>query len=395
MRTGTPRDGAHDLTKCDQLLSKIQVHPTEPEIRSCRATLLEAQGNLWRAFEIRKELAQDPACSEIYRRMFWNTYLNLATRATRRLSGEEDRFLANLTTRQRALALMCSESEFAKCLSDLANRLDDLGEWDDALSITETSKIHFVIAGSDSAYMATTLHNLSIRLRHARRAKDALDNANEAVQMQKALSSHDPAASYKLGLAAFLANLSHCQVQAEREDAASQSAEEALRILQGEEFDKSSMEYRDCKAFSLAARWNVENAQVLHGIDHGMAETAKLEKALQTARDRVDLRRDLAKLDPIKYAPDCVIALNDLSTALLSRGDLGDYEEVCGVSRDADAMAKICPQARHLADVVREGLVTGTNNCHLPHGDILIKESPFPLMEAIAPFAFEDKEGGV
>ena len=92
---------------------------------------------------------------------------------------------------------MRSESEFAKCLSDLANRLDDLGEWDDALSITETSKIHFVNADRDSADMATTLYNLSIRLRGACRTKDALDNANEAVQMHNALASKDPAASDK------------------------------------------------------------------------------------------------------------------------------------------------------------------------------------------------------
>ena len=125
-----------------------------------------------------------------------------------------------------------------------------------------------VTSERDSAQRACYLHNLANRLSDVGRSGEALEAAEEAVGLRRALVEASPAA-YTPDLAASLNNL--------------------VSILSG------------------LGRWG---------------------EALEVAQEAVDLYRDLAQASPAAYTPDLVRSLNNLANIL---SEEGQYEEAFNV----------------------------------------------------------------
>ncbi|KAJ3478000.1 hypothetical protein NLI96_g10066 [Meripilus lineatus] len=347
---------ANDLVKSENLLLSLpESIRGSPEIQNSYATMLEAKGTLdalEKAVTIRDSLPRPH--SDMYHRILVNTRLNLATLRVRLRFSRKYDALSNITTHSRSVALM-EDEEFAKCLSNLGNRLHSLDEWKDALEVAKESVTVFRRIYPDplavDADMATALNNFSNRLRGAGQLEDALHEMEEAVRMRRTLCHGDDLTEVWSDLAISLGNLSECQRRLGDVEGAHLSAKEAVQIHRSKGSDSSQG-----PSAELAS-----NLLMLSIVQQSLG---RIEDALVTIQECIEMQEVLAEQDAMQI-PALANTLNSLYVRL---SDLGRHDEALVAIQRAVSMREVLAHDRPAA--FNQYLATSLNNLYVCLSDL-------------------------
>ncbi len=215
------------------------------------------------------------------------------------------------------------EPDLAMSLNNLANRLSELGQREEALSVArEAVDIYRRLAEANpeahEPYLAGSLNNLANRLSELGQREEALPVAREAVDIYRRLAEANPEA-HEPYLAGSLNNLAnHLSELGQREEALS-VAREAVDI-------------RRRLAEANPEAHEPDLARSLNNLATFLSELGQREEALPVAREAVDIYRRLAEANPEAYEPDLAASLNNLATFL---SEMGQREEALPVAREA------------------------------------------------------------
>ena len=208
-----------------------------------------------------------------------------------------------------------SESERARTLVDLSNRLGDLGRPEEALDVIEQAAGIYgqLAADRPDAYLpnlATSLNNQSNRLADLGRLEEALDVIEQAVTIRRQLAADQPDA-YLPNLATSLNNQSNRLADLGR-------LEEALDVIE------QAVTIRRQLAADQPDAFLPDLAMSLNNQSNRLGDLGRLEEALDAIEQAVTIRRQLAADRPDAFLPDLAMSLNNQSNQL---GDLGRPEE--------------------------------------------------------------------
>ena len=221
-----------------------------------------------------------------------------------------------------------SRARYAGAVNNLAVRLADVGRREEALDAAQQAVDLYrdLASASPAAYLpdlAAAVNNLALRLADMGRREEALAAAEEAVAIRRDLADANPAA-YLPDLAAAVNNLANQQAGAGRREEALDAAQEAVRL------------YRDLASASPAA-YLPDLAGSVNNLANHLAGVGRREEALAAAEEAVAIRRDLADANPAAYLPSLAGSVNNLATHL---ADAGRTEEALAAAEEAVAIRR-------------------------------------------------------
>ena len=233
-------------------------------------------------------------------------------------------------------------TQVAGKLSDLGD-LGELGALEHALPSLTTELRTFaylvtkaalqVLPAKDLANRSRLLNHLANRLSDIGQSHAALQPAQEAVNLNRALVERNRDA-FLPALAGSLSNLSIRLGQlGHRDDEALEPAKEAVSLHR-------ELEERNRDFFVPAL------ATALNNLALRLHEVGQIDEALQASQETVKLRRELVEKNRIAFLPDLGSSLNNLSIMLSNFGQRGAalepareaadlYRELVGKNRDA------------------------------------------------------------
>ena len=247
-------------------------------------------------------------------------------------------------------------AELARALSNLGNRLGDVGRRAEALAAAEEAvAIRRQLAEDSPAAhlsdLAALLTNLGLSLAQAGRRAEALAAVEEAVAIRRQLAEDSPAAHLP-DLALSLNNLGVRLAEAGRQAEALAAADEAVAI------------YRQLAEASSAA--HLPNlAASLSNLGSRLGDAGRRAEALAAADEAVAIRRQLAEDSPAAHLPDLAGSLSNLGLRLAEAG------------RRAEALA-----AEEEAVAIRRQLAEASPAAHLPDLAISLTNLGVHLAEA-------------
>ena len=241
----------------------------------------------------------------------------------------------------------------AMSLNSLANRLSELGRREEALAAAqEAAAIYRALAEArPDAFrpdLATSVNNLGNVLSALGRREEALAAAEEAVEIRRALAEARPDA-FRPDLATSVNNLGNVLSALGRREEALAAAEEAAAI------------YR-ALAEARPDAFRPDLAMSVNNLASFLSELGRREEALAAAEEAVEIRRALAEARPDAFRPDLAASVNNLAGFL---SDIGRREEALAAAEEAAAIYRALAEAR--PDAFRPDLVSalGTiTNCY-------------------------------
>ena len=262
------------------------------------------------------------------------------SRPARGAADTADRFRGALPVWQRPLAVTVTSlaadglrarasddpnylPDLARGLSNLANRLSEAGQREQALETAREAVTHYRQLAQDdpAAYLpdlAGSLNNLANRLSEAGQREQALETAREAVTHYRQLAQDDPAAHLP-DLAGSLNNLASFLSQVGQREQALETAREAVT------------HYRQLAQDSPAAHLP-DLATSLNNLASILSQVGQREQALETAREAVTHYRQLAQDSPAAHLPDLATSLHNLAGFL---SQVGQREQALETAREA------------------------------------------------------------
>ncbi|MGI4954572.1 MAG: tetratricopeptide repeat protein [Janthinobacterium lividum] len=195
----------------------------------------------------------------------------------------------------------------ATALNNLANRLDDLGRWDEALEAAqEAVKLRRALVAVRPDVFApslvSSLNVLATSLGSLGCWDAALAAAQEAVSLSRVLASTHPE-TFTRSLAMSLSNLANRLGDFDRREEALEAAREAVGLC------------RDLVAASLDA-FTPKLAMSVSNLAARLNDLGHRAEALEAAQEAVGLLRTLAAARPDAFRPNLAVALNNLSNML-------------------------------------------------------------------------------
>ena len=233
-------------------------------------------------------------------------------------------------------------------LSNLANRLSELGRREEALTVAEEAVALYrrLALAAPQAFVpdqAMSLSNLANRLSELGRREEALTVAEEAVALYRRLALAAPQA-FVPDQARSLNNLASFLSELGRREEALAAAEEAVGL------------YRQLA--DAANQAFVPNlATSLNNLAIFRSELGRREEALAGAEEAVALYRQLVETTPQAFVPDLAMSLSNLANRL---SELGRREEALTVAEEAVALYRRLAEAANQAFV--PNLATSLNN---------------------------------
>jgi len=226
----------------------------------------------------------------------------------------------------------CDPAQRAYYLHKLANRLSGLGRSGEALEAAqEAVRLRRALAqGSPEAYtpdLAGSLNNLANILSALGCRGEALEAAQEAVELYRALVQGSPEA-YTPDLAMSLNNLANRLSDVGRSGEALEAAQEAVEL------------YRVLVQGSPEA-YTPDLAMSLNSLANILSRLGRLSRALEAAQEAVRLRRALVQGSPEAYTPDLAGSLNNLANIL---SDVGRSGEALEAAQEAVELFRVLVQ---------------------------------------------------
>ncbi|WP_321917451.1 MULTISPECIES: tetratricopeptide repeat protein [Paraburkholderia] len=154
--------------------------------------------------------------------------------------------------------------------------------------------------------LAMSLNSLATRLSELGRRESALPVAQEAVALYRALDVEQPDA-FRAGLAMSVNNLANRLAELEMREPALQFAREAADKYRALDVDRPDV-------------FRPDLAMALNNLSNRLAESGEFEPAWERAREAVNIRRTLAAELPDEFRPDLAISLHTLSNRLAELG---------------------------------------------------------------------------
>jgi tetratricopeptide (TPR) repeat protein len=218
-------------------------------------------------------------------------------------------------------------------LNNLANRLGDLGQREEALATAQQAADRYrqLIASQPDLLpaLATALANVSGRLSDLNQRDAAYQSAVEAVDLYRALARERPS-QFTDHLASALSNLGNRLGDLGRREEALQAISEAVDLRRSTEaFDHEEA------AADLAVYLN-NLAGHLVALDRG-------DEALATIREAVGIYRRLGSAGPDAFMPDLAMSLSNLAVALARAGQ---KEPARSAAEEAVSYYRILASAR-------------------------------------------------
>ena len=225
-------------------------------------------------------------------------------------------------------------SERARHLADLSNRLGDLGRREEALAAIEqavTIRRQLAQAHPDAFLpdLAASLNNQSGRLTELGRREEALAAIEQAVTIYRQLAQARPDAFLPY-LARSLNNQSVRLGDLGRREEALAAIEQAVTIRR-----QLAQAHPDAFLPDLAGSLNNQSNR--------LAELGRREEALDAIEQAVTICRQLAQARPDAFLPYLAGSLNNQSVRL---GDLGRREEALAAIEEAVTIRRQLAQAR-------------------------------------------------
>ena len=244
------------------------------------------------------------------------------TLALRERALEVDEMLA-AALRQRPGVDEDAQQARAVVLSNLGNRLGDLGRREEALRAAEEAvQVHrqLVMQHPDvfRPDLAMSLNNLGNRLSDLGRHEEALQATVEAVHIRRQLAAQRPDV-FRPDLATSLNNLGNILSKLGRRDDALHATDEAVHI-----FRQLAAERPDSFLPRLAGS--------LSNLGNRLSDLERREEALQATHEAAQLYRQLAAQHPDAFLPALATSLNNLGIKLR---DLGRPEEALQANEEA------------------------------------------------------------
>ena len=211
----------------------------------------------------------------------------------------------------------------AMSLNNLANRLSALGRSEEALQAAQDAvDIRRNLAAQRfdvfRPRLSSSLNNLATKLSDLGRREEALLAAREAVDIRRDLAAQRPD-SFQSDLAMSLINLASTLSDLGHREEALQAVRDAVEI------------YRDLEVQRPEAL-RPTLAVALYNLATALAALGRFEEALQAAQETLDIIRDLAAQRPDAFRPDLAKSLNNLSNRLSA---LGQREAALQAAEDA------------------------------------------------------------
>ena len=224
---------------------------------------------------------------------------------------------------ERLLENADDPAQCAVLAGNLASRLSDLGQREEALAVAEEAVGIYrdLAAARPEAFLpnlAAALNTLAITLIYLARREEAVAAAWESVRLRRDLAAARPEA-FLPHLAASLNNLVNMLSELGRREEAVAMAEEAVKI------------YRDL-AVARPEAFLPHLAASLNNLANILSDLGRREEALAVADKAVGLRRDLAAAQPEVFLTDLAASLNNLAIRL---SDLKRHEEALAVADEA------------------------------------------------------------
>jgi tetratricopeptide (TPR) repeat protein len=220
-------------------------------------------------------------------------------------------FLANFYRARLARTLREEPEERARVLNNLGLALSEMGRREEALQAAqEAVEIRRRLAAQHpDAFLpdlAGSLLNLGKALSEMGRRAEALQAAQEAVEIRRRLAAQHPDA-FLPDLAASLNNLGAMLSEMGRREEALQAAQEAVEIRR-----RLAAQHPDA--------FLPDMAMSLANLGNRLSEMGRRAEALQATQEAVDLYRRLAAQHPDAFLPDMAMSLHNLGAMLSEMG---------------------------------------------------------------------------
>jgi tetratricopeptide (TPR) repeat protein/S1-C subfamily serine protease len=214
-------------------------------------------------------------------------------------------------------------SDLAGWLNNLANRLSETGERQQALDAAQEAVTHYRQLAQDNPAtylpdLASSLNNLAKILSDVGEQQQAQEVAQEAVTIRRQLAQASPA-TYLPDLAMTLTNLARSFGYLGEWQQALDTAQEAVT------------HYRQLAQASAAA-YLPYLATSLNNLASHLSDVGEWQQALEVAQEAVTIRRQLAQDNPAAYLPDLATSLNNLASHL---SETGERQQALEVAQEA------------------------------------------------------------
>jgi tetratricopeptide (TPR) repeat protein len=224
--------------------------------------------------------------------------------------------------------------DLATILNNVAVMLSALGRREEAFAAVReavdiTRRLAETRPDAFLPILAGSLNNLGIRLSDLGRHEPALAASQEAVGLYRRLAHTRPDA-FLPDLSMSMTNLGICLSNLGRREQALAARQEATDITR-----RLAQGRPDAFLPDLAMR--------LNSLGNGLAALGRREEALAASHEAIDIYRRLAQTRPDAFLPDLAGNLTNLSLRL---SDLGRHEEALAASREAVHMHRRLAQTR-------------------------------------------------
>ena len=228
--------------------------------------------------------------------------------------------MATTVLRSRALKVVqqclkldqAKEEQFqAQLLNALAIRLSELGRRQEALENAQQAveirrKLEKANPDAFLPDLAMSLNTLANRLSELGRRQEALENAQQAVETYRKLAEANPDA-FLPNFAASLNNLATFNSELGRRQEALENAQQAVEI-------RRKLAEANPDAFLPGLATSLNNLATFN------SELGRRQEALENAQQAVEIRRKLADANPDAFLPDLAMSLNNLAIQLSELG---------------------------------------------------------------------------
>ena len=222
---------------------------------------------------------------------------------------------------------------YARLLNNLSLRLSDLGQRNEALETAqEALQIRKKLAQTNpDAFLpdlAMSLNTLSIQLSKLGQRNKALETAQDALTFYRKLAQANPDA-FLPHLAMSLNNLAAMLSDLGQRNKALETAQEALTIYR-------KLAQTNSDAFLPDLAMSLNNLATM------LRDLGQRNEALETAQETLTIYRKLAQANPDAFLPDLAMSLNNLATML---SDLGQRNEALETAQEAFTIYRKLAQA--------------------------------------------------
>ncbi|WP_241835496.1 tetratricopeptide repeat protein, partial [Pseudofrankia asymbiotica] len=239
-------------------------------------------------------------------------------------------------------------SGLASSLNNLSVRLREMGRWEDGLAVIEEAvsvyrRLAAVQPDTFLPDLAMSLNNLSTGLGELGRWEDGLGSIEEAIGIYRRLAEMQPDA-FLHRLATVLSTLSVQLGELGRWEDSLAASEEAVGVYRGL-VDVRSDDFRD------------DLAMALNNLSVQLGELGQREDGLAASEEAVSAYRQLADVQPDAFLPDLARSLSNLSVRL---GELGRWKD--GLAAIEESVGVYRRLVKENPDVFLPALGTSLNN---------------------------------